>query len=162
MTEQERRQRSGQEPALSGQYQQEGSSGYEPGLAIDAAVRDVIVSMASIDAQERAAAIDLLVELGEKALLGLLKALKSEHRDMRLGAMRATGVIADERMVPHMTPLLTDPDEWVRWATAVALFGMGEGGQTARLDALRADESGRVVDALASADWGVMSYQGIN
>ncbi|NDJ53784.1 MAG: hypothetical protein GYB68_11950 [Chloroflexi bacterium] len=131
---------SGREPALPRRV--ESGSGLEPALAIDAAVRDLILALAELDGRERAAAIDLLTELGEDALPALLLAYRSEVRDMRLGALVATRLIADERMLPHTLSLLDDPDPWVRWS-------LGE-----YLKEVYREHSGALLEALRSAAYG--------
>ncbi|NDJ53785.1 MAG: HEAT repeat domain-containing protein [Chloroflexi bacterium] len=136
------------EPALPRRV--ESGSGLAPALAIDAAVRDLVLAMADLDGKEREAAILLLTEAGEAVLPALLRALHADQRDVRLGAVHACQVIGDERMLPHVRPLILDADAWVRWAALDFLFTV-EGYQLASLlDDLRGPQGAGLAQTLVA------------
>jgi len=94
-------------------------------LAIDAAVRDLLVAMASIDPGQRAAAIELITELGEEALAPLVRALDDPNPNTRMCAVRALGILKDERTIPHVVRMLTDDVRLVRQVAGIAFVNFG-------------------------------------
>ncbi|NDJ53786.1 MAG: HEAT repeat domain-containing protein, partial [Chloroflexi bacterium] len=99
-------------------------------------------AMADLDGKEREAAILLLTEAGETVLPALLRAMHSDQRDMRLGAIYACQVIGDGRMLPHIIPLLLDDDSWVVWAAVQTVWSLDPDGYMATFhEALQSEKS---------------------
>src|SRR5512139_1221776 len=71
------------------------------------------------EVQTRAA--EALGTLGTEGIDELLLALKTKHKDVRLGIIEALSVIRDPRAVPSLINLLSDASSEVRWESAIAL-----------------------------------------
>jgi len=74
---------------------------------------------ADLDVQWRAA--EALASMGPEVFGVLVENLDSRSKDIRLGAIEALGDSGDPRAVTPLTPLLHDPDNEIRWETALAL-----------------------------------------
>jgi hypothetical protein len=72
-----------------------------------------------LDVQWRAA--ETLASMGPEVFDILVENLNSRSKDIRLGAIEALGDSGDPRAVIPLTPLLRDPDNEIRWETALAL-----------------------------------------
>jgi len=69
----------------------------------------------------RVSAVDLIVELGQKAVSPLIHSTKSNAPNTRILATRALGNIGDPRAVEPLVELLTDENPEVSWEAALAL-----------------------------------------
>ena len=67
-----------------------------------------------------------LASMGTEAVDSLIRALKTDDRDLRLGIIEAMGEIRDPSVLDHLLPLLHDRSHEVRWAAALALGQLGD------------------------------------
>jgi len=134
------KQPSGYEPSLSTGQKPPNTyvTGNEPSLAIDAAMRDLLDALASFNPVEREAAIELLVEQGERALPALLSGLHSSNRSAQIGAVRAVQLIGNTDMIPHLLAIFSD-DDWMNWGVFHALLALGEEGEQALIEAFQGE-----------------------
>jgi HEAT repeat protein len=72
-----------------------------------------------LDVQWRAA--EALASLGPEVYEILVESLDSGSKDIRMGAIEALGDSGDPRAVIPLAPFLKDPDNEIRWETALAL-----------------------------------------
>lgn len=91
--------------------------------------------------------ISALVEIGEKAVKPLFKAL--EDFRLRWGAIVALGDIGDARAVEHITPLLNDIDPQTRGAAAIALGKIGDSRAIDPLIQVLTNEKGVIIREFA-------------
>jgi HEAT repeat protein len=97
---------------------------HEPDIGKMARTRDIrglIRSMKHRDLDVQWRAAETLASLGPEVFDILVENLDSRSKDIRLGAIEALGDSGDQRAVIPLTPLLRDPDNEIRWETALAL-----------------------------------------
>ena len=85
-------------------------------------------ALQSADKKQKLQAVDLLSEVGRPAVGLLLKALKDENADVRLGALDALWSIGpiEKGFTGRISALLKDPDLRVRQAAAAAVERLRE------------------------------------
>jgi hypothetical protein len=111
-------------------------------------LESLIKDLGSRDREKRWRASELLAEIGEKALNHLLKALKSNNADIRVGAVITLGKIG---VVEPLIGALSDSEWEVRWAAATSLGNLRAKNGVDGLIALLWDRSWEVRRAAAIA-----------
>jgi len=96
-------------------------------------VAGLIRSLRSKDFGIQTSAAMALGTLGTDAMDELISALKTRHRDVKLGIIEALAVIKNPRSVTPLIGLLTDESSEVRWVAAIALGEIGDQPATAPL-----------------------------
>lgn len=81
----------------------------------------VLWHLHSVDSDKQSEAIAELVKIGAPAFQPLTTLLTGRQIHVRVGAIRALGQMKDERAVPIINPLLTDPLSEIRIEAAIAL-----------------------------------------
>jgi HEAT repeat protein len=89
-------------------------------------IRGLIRSMKHRDLDVQWRAAEALASMGPEVFEVLVENLGSRSKDIRLGAIEALGDSGDPRAVTPLTPLLRDPDNEIRWETALALGMLDE------------------------------------
>jgi hypothetical protein len=84
-------------------------------------IRGLIRSMKHRDLDVQWRAAETLASMGPEVFDILVENLDSRSKDIRLGAIEALGDSGDQRAIIPLTPLLRDPDNEIRWETALAL-----------------------------------------
>jgi HEAT repeat protein len=109
--------------------------------AIQQAIKQHIVTLASHDVLARDRARQQLVEIGPPALEALLGALTSTSESVRWEAARAIGQIRHPAAVEALIKSLEDPTFAVRWLAAQGLIEIG------------LPSAGPLLRALLAEDW---------
>jgi hypothetical protein len=85
----------------------------------------LIQLLKSHDPEIQSKAQRALVQLGDVSFDGLIAALRTKDRTLRMGVMGALSELKDPRAIPPLTGELTDPSSEVRWQAAIALGEIG-------------------------------------
>ena len=111
-------------------------------------LESLILDLASKDRDKRWRASEELSRMGDKAVERLLKALKSDDVDLRVGAAITLGKIGKEE---PLLEALKDPEWEVRWAAATSLGNLKSREAVEQLISLLKDDSWEVRRAAAIA-----------
>jgi HEAT repeat protein len=92
------------------------------------------------DEDVRRTALSLLIEIGDDAVGGLLRVLKSSGMEARTLAAEALGEIGNADALDGLAAALQDESMWVRAAAAEALGALGENAIDALAEAMKDED----------------------